>query len=298
MSKPIIVVIGATGTQGGPVARSLLNTGEWKVRCITRDENSQKSKNLKSLGMEVCQCDAMDKDSLSKCLTGVYGIYGMTNFYDKKCGGEEGEYKMGCLLADIAKEKGIKHFVWSSLDDCNKLSKGKYRVPMFTSKHRVEEYITKKGFPISTFVYPGFFMQNFTTEHFRPKKEQDKVIFRCHISDSTKLCLLNIEDLGPVVAEIFKGKDKYNNMRIPVVGSVLTFRQIVEHYQRATGNQCDLKKMSKDECMKTMGKDLTEMLDYFDEFGHFREFKDMEMVKRLYPHMTTWDQWAKQNPLV
>lgn len=298
MSKPVIVVIGATGTQGGPVARSLMKSGDWKVRCITRKEDSQNAKNLKSMGMEVCHCDAMNKDELRKCLEGAYGIYAMTNFYDKECGGEDGEYKMGCLIADIAKEKGIKHFVWSSLDNCHKLSNGKYRVPMFTGKNRVEEYVCKKGFPICTLVYPGFYMQNFHMDAFKPTKVQDKVVFKCHIPDTTKFCLVNIEDLGPVVAEVFKGKDKYNNMRIPVVGSVLTMRQIVDHYERATGTKAELQKTSKDDCAKKLGKDLTEMLDYFAEFGHFREFKDMDMAKRLYPNMTTWDQWVKQNPLV
>lgn len=297
MSKPTIVVIGATGTQGGSVARALCKTGDYKVRCLTRNENSQEAKNLKSMGMEVLQCDCFDKEKLGKCLEGAYGIYSMTNYYDKQVGGEDGEYKLGCLIADVAKEKGIKHFVWSSLDNCHKLSNGKYRVPMFTGKYRVEEYIQKKGFPILTCVYPGFYMQNFRMDTFRPKKVQDKCVFRCHVPETTKLCLLNIEDLGPVVCEIFKGKDKYNNMRIPVVGSVLTMREIVDHYERATGTKSTLEKTTREECMKHLGKDLTEMMDYFSEFGHFKEFKDMDMAKRLYPNMTTWDQWVKNNPL-
>lgn len=298
MSKQTIVVVGSTGKQGGSVARALHKSGEWKVRCLTRNINSQNAKKLKDLGMEVVECDVCKKDMLQSALTGAYGIFAMTDAYDKSCTGE-GEYTAGCMIADVAKEKGIKHFVWSSLENANKISKGKYNVPIFTRKARVEDYVLKLGFPITTMVYPGYYMQNFLNERgSKPVMENGKAHFKFHVKDNTKLYLIDIEDLGKVVSGIFSGKDKFNKKHIPIVGSTLTLRQIADQYSRTTGKESTVTKINRSEFEKLHGKEFTEMLDYFEEFGAFNDYTDFETAKRLHSGLNTWDQWIKTNQIL
>src|SRR5262245_1786813 len=146
--KKIIAVVGATGTQGGGLARAILAdpNGGFAVRAITRDPNKDSAKALASKGAEVVQANLDDVESLKKAFAGAYGVYGVTNFWEHFSA--EKEKTQAQNIADAAKAAGVKHVIWSTLEDTRKLMEPsdkrmptlqeKYRVPHFDAKAEAE----------------------------------------------------------------------------------------------------------------------------------------------------------------
>src|SRR4030095_6354916 len=113
----IIAVVGATGVQGGGLARAILAdpSGGFSVRAITRDPNKDSAKALASQGAEVVSANLDDVESLKKAFAGAHGVYGVTNFWEHFSG--EKEKAQAKNIADAAKAAGRKHVVWSTLED-------------------------------------------------------------------------------------------------------------------------------------------------------------------------------------
>jgi NmrA-like family len=110
------------------------------------------------------QCDLNSKASLAKALDGAYGFYAFTNYFEHKIEGLEDltEVQEGKAMADVAKESGIKHYIWSTLPEYKEYSKGKYKsVHHFDGKYEVEQYVRTLGFEIASYVAPSCYLQNF-----------------------------------------------------------------------------------------------------------------------------------------
>jgi len=136
MSQPIILVIGATGKQGGAVVEHLLKKGKFKVRALTRDISSAKAKVLLNRRVEVVPGDIDDKKSLENAMNGVYGVFSVTLFNN----GVDKEVENGILVNEAAKAAGVKHFILTSASGAEKKKSG---VPFFESKFKVEEHLKK-----------------------------------------------------------------------------------------------------------------------------------------------------------
>src|SRR5205085_11124728 len=144
MSKKIIVVFGATGAQGGGVAHAILNdvNSEFAVRAVTRDPNSEKAKELAKLGAEIMQADVDDPASIRLALEGAYGAFFVTFFWAHYS--PEKEIAEAAAYAQAAKDAGVKHVIWSTLEDVREFVpldddrmptlKEKYKVPHFDGK--------------------------------------------------------------------------------------------------------------------------------------------------------------------
>lgn len=113
MSSMLVLVTGATGNQGGAVARHLLAQG-LKVRALTRDTNSPKAQALAKLGSQVVLGDLNDIDSLDAALRGVHNVFAVQDYWAKDVG-FEGEVKQGKNLANAARKAGVEHFVQSGM---------------------------------------------------------------------------------------------------------------------------------------------------------------------------------------
>src|SRR5215217_3745854 len=150
-SKPILVT-GATGQQGGAVARALLAQGQ-KVRVMTR--NPEKAASLAKAGAEVVQGDLTNQAILQMALRGVHGVFAMSTPFEA---GMEAEVRQGIMLADAAKQAGITHYVYTSVGSAHRNT----RIPHFESKWKVEQHIRQIGLP-ATILRPVWFMENFTT---------------------------------------------------------------------------------------------------------------------------------------
>src|SRR5580700_10978055 len=152
-NKKLIVVFGATGQQGGGVVRALQARGQFKVRALTRNPDKHRD-----LADEVVEADLNRPDTLQPAFAGAHGVFLVTSSSLK---GTD-EFKQGTAAVRAAKAAGAKHFIWSTLPDVKAISAGKFDVPHFTCKAKVDRVVTEAGFANHTFVIAPFFYQNLT----------------------------------------------------------------------------------------------------------------------------------------
>ncbi|KAG8732172.1 NmrA-like domain-containing protein 1 [Ceratobasidium sp. 428] len=149
-SKLIVAVCGATGAQGGSVARYLLQHGGYTVRALTRSPSGDKAQALKSQGAEIAFCDLANHEQVLNALQGVYAVFGLTNFWEH---GDEAEIKQGKILADAAKKCGVTHFIWSSLPH------DELKPRHWESKVIIENYLKEIGVPL-TCISAAYYFEN------------------------------------------------------------------------------------------------------------------------------------------
>ena len=178
--KKIIAVLGSTGSQGGGLCRAILAdaSGGFACRAVTRDTGKDKAKALASAGAQVVKADLDDVESLKKAFAGAYGVYAVTNFWEHFSG--EKEKAQAKNIADAAKAAGVKHVIWSTLEDIRKFMKAddkrmpmlqeKYRVPHFDAKAEANAYFS--GVP-TTLLVTTFYWDNLYMFGLAPKKGED-----------------------------------------------------------------------------------------------------------------------------
>src|SRR5512138_943667 len=157
MNNRIIAVTGATGQQGGAVARKLLADG-WKVRALTRDVNKPAAQALAQAGAELFAGDMDSRADLDAAFQGVYGVFSVQNFWLPNVG-FEGEIRQGKSVADAAKAAGVQHLVYSSVGSAHRGMGQKH----FDSKWIIEQYIHSLDIPY-TILRPVAFFENFNWE--------------------------------------------------------------------------------------------------------------------------------------
>jgi len=287
-------VVGVTGAQGSAVAKALLKSG-WKVRGLTRDPNSAKSKIIKDLGVELVAADISKAEDLEKAFAGVDAVFAVTNFYEA---GEEGEKAQGKLMADIAKKQKVGHFIYSSLENSNKISGGKNKVPHFTAKAEVDEYVETIGIP-ATPVQIACYYENFTT-YFAPKKNADGVYeFTLPVPADSKIALGSVADLGPVVAKVLDNKDQYAGKKIAVAGDYLTPDEIAATFAKVWGVKVRAN-IVPFETFAAFGfpfaAEFADMFSWFHSFGYYAEKvtnRDIWEGKKVYPEVLTFEQFLR-----
>lgn len=177
MSPKLAVVVGATGGQGGSVVASLLKAPEtYKVRGLTRNTSSDAAKALIAKGVEVVAADLNDVDSLTKAFEGASYIFGVTNFFDtffteSAEKSMDVEFLQGTNLAKAAANTAsLEHFIWSTLQDSEKLTNGEIMVPHLQAKSRVNDFILRDEslFKKTTFLLVGFYASNLFYPPFTP----------------------------------------------------------------------------------------------------------------------------------
>lgn len=166
--KKLVVVFGATGAQGGSVARTLLEDGTFRVRVVTRNPEQGAAKELKRQGAEVVRGDQDDAASMEAALTGAHATFIVTNYWEK-CS-KDREVRQGKLLADLAKRLGLHYVVYSGLENIGKLTAGRLAAGHFDGKGEVEEYFRDIGVPMTSVRLPCYF-ENLLS-YFLPRKLQ------------------------------------------------------------------------------------------------------------------------------
>jgi len=240
--KKIIAVTGATGTQGGGLVRAILadpNSG-FAVRAITRDPNKDKAKALAAAGAEVVQGDLDDVESLKKAFAGAYGVYGVTNFWEHFSG--EKEKAQAKNIADAAKAAGVKHVIWSTLEDIRTFMKPddkrmpilqqKYRVPHFDAK--AEANASFSGLP-TTFLVTSFYWDNLYMFGLAPKKGEDGKLAWTFPMGAAKMAGIAAEDIGKVAYGVFKAGKEYVGKTVGVMGEALTIEQMGQALSKVLG---------------------------------------------------------------
>ena len=240
--KKIIAVLGSTGAQGGSLCRSILAdaAGGFGCRAITRDTTKDKAKALATAGAELVKADLDDVESLKKAFAGAHGVYAVTNFWEHFSG--EKEKAQAKNIADAAKAAGVKHVIWSTLEDIRKFMKADdKRMPMLQEKYRVPHFDAKAeanalfaGVP-TTFLVTSFYWDNLYTFGLGPKKGDDGKLAWAFPMGTSKLAGIAAEDIGKAAYGVFKAGNQYIGKTVGILGEALTIDEMGKVLSKVTG---------------------------------------------------------------
>src|SRR5436305_4877697 len=256
-NKKLIAVIGATGHQGGGVLRALQARGQFKVRALTRNPDKHRE-----LAEEVVEADVDKPETLKAAFEGAHGVFLVTNFY----GGAD-ELKQATAAVRAAKNSGVKHFIWSTLPDVEAISGGKFDVPHFTGKAKVDRVVKDVGFENCTFVIAPFYYQNLAVV-LAPHKQADESMGWALPLDPTLrvIHMGDINELGNIVAGAFAHPDEAGNGQyLPLVGDFMSFNEIVETLNRQ-GHHFSYKQVPKESFAGSFpgATEIAEMFSYWE----------------------------------
>jgi uncharacterized protein YbjT (DUF2867 family) len=240
--KKIIAVVGATGAQGGGLARAILAdpNGGFAVRAITRDTSKDKAKALAAAGAEVVSADLDNVESLKKAFAGAHGVFGITNFWEHFSA--EKEKAQAKNIAEAAKAAGVKHVIWSTLEDTRQFMspddkrmpflQEKYRVPHFDAKAEANAYFS--GVP-STMLVTSFYWDNLYMFQLAPKKDESGQYSWAFPMGNEKLAGIAAEDIGKCAYGIFKAGSQYIGKTVGIAGEFLTIDQMGQTLSKNLG---------------------------------------------------------------
>jgi uncharacterized protein YbjT (DUF2867 family) len=256
-NEKLIAVIGATGQQGGGVVRALRASSQLKVRALSRNPGKHRE-----LADEVVEADLNRPETLKAAFEEAHGVFLVTNFREK---GTD-ELKQATAAVRAAKDAGVKHFVWSTLPDVEAISGGKFDVPHFTGKAKIDRIVKEAGFPHHTFVIAPFYYQNLVGA-LAPQKQADGSLGWAIPLDPDVRCihLGDITELGNIVVGAFAHPDQAGNGEyLPLVGDFMSFNEIVETLN-GQGHEFSFKHVPK-ELFATLfpgAAEIAEMFSYF-----------------------------------
>ena len=253
MKNETILVTGATGQQGGAVAKSLLRQGQ-KVRGFTR--NPAKAEALKKLGAEVVSGSLTDRSSLDLALKGVKKVFLMTTFFEE---GMEADVQQGITMVDAAKAAGVEHLVFTSVGSAHR----KTGIPHFETKWQVEQHIQKIGLP-ATILRPTAFMDNFGT-FWQPSSEG---VIMAPLRPDTKLQMIAVKDIGEFGAAAFLRPSEFIGQAIDLAGDELTMPEVATHLSRTMGRSVQFQQIADDQAEAAVGLDFALMFRWFNEVGY------------------------------
>jgi uncharacterized protein YbjT (DUF2867 family) len=250
-----ILVTGATGNQGGIVARHLLQRGKFRVRAMVRDEHKPAAQALKQAGAELVIGDFNDRASLDRVLQDVYGVFSIQDFRD----GAAVEIRQGKALAEAVKAAGVEHFVYSSVGGAERNT----GIPHFDSKFQVEEYVRTIGLPF-TILRPVFFFYNYNGMR---SMVENGTLFQPPSPD-TKLQQLSEEDYGKMVAEVFEHPADFTNRAIEVASVEMTMPEIAAVFSRVLGKPINYQQIPFEVFEQQAGEEVTIMYRWFENAGY------------------------------
>ncbi|HKZ83858.1 MAG TPA: NmrA/HSCARG family protein [Anaerolineae bacterium] len=276
----IIAVTGATGQQGGTVARHVLKQG-WKVRALTRDANKPAAQALAAAGAEIAPGDMDNRAELDAAFKGAYGVFSVQNFWLPNVGAE-GEVRQGKNVADAAKAASVKHFVYSSVGAAHR-GMGQAH---FATKHEIEQYVQSLGLPY-TIVRPAAFMDNFNWQR---APITNGLFNGWGLRPDKGLQLIAADDIGAFVALVFAHSQTYFGKTIELAGDELTEPRIVETLSKVIGRPVQLVPPS----MPEGAQPTPEQIAQFQFFSGQGYDADIPTLRKIHPSLRTFEQWLRE----
>jgi uncharacterized protein YbjT (DUF2867 family) len=304
-SKPLITVVGASSKQGRSAAETLLDSGRYRVRALTRRLDSQPARALAQKGAEVVKVplELGRRAELTEALKGSAGAFLMTPPI-VKVPPEETELNLGIDLALAAVAAGVEHVVFSGLENVERRTGGTKWAPHFTDKSKVEDFI--RSLPIrSSFVHLAFFYSNFL-EYYVPQRGADGITFAIYLPPDIPMPFCDpLTATGPAVREIFDHPKQYSGATLPVIGEFITAQEMVDTFVRVTGQRARyasayaredlLRHFPSFEANEPFVRELVGMVEYAVEYGFFAPGRDLAWSRKIDPHALTWEQFLKHS---
>ena len=303
-ARKIIAVLGATGAQGGGLARSLLEApdGEFAVRALTRNPWSDRARALAEAGAEVVAADLADPDSVRRAFEGAYGAYCVTFFWHHLSPDREREEARA--LAEAARATGLEHVVWSTLEDTRRwvpvdddrmpTLHGRYKVPHFDAKGKADAFFRDAGVP-TTFLLTSFYWDNLIHFGLGPRTGPDGRLRLALPIGERALPGIAAEDIGRCAHGIFRRGPTLAGERIGIAGGHLSGTQMAAGLAGALGREV-LYEAVPFEAFRSLGfpgaDDLANMFRFNHEFSDaFCAARSLETSRALNPQLQTYEQW-------
>lgn len=277
-----IFVAGATGNQGGAVARVLAENGFF-VRGLTRNPDSAKARLHHGPNITLVKGNLNEPASIRKHLEGVQGIFSVQHFSE----GVDKEIAQGIALANLAKEMGIKHFLYSSAQGAN-LHSG---VPAFESKFKIENHIQSLGIPY-TILRPASLFDNFLIPQVKKGILKGKLVQP--INRETVIQYVACIDIGKAALKIFRHPEQFMNIAIPLAEEQLSTGEVAEIFSRTLNRPVEYKRLPDLIVRIFLGRNLYSMFKWVNSQNHIDK-KDIESSKTMFPDLQNLSSWIRQH---
>lgn len=307
-TKKIIAVVGATGSQGGGLVRAILNDKDsrFAVRAITRDPQSEKASQLAALGAEVVKGNIDEPGSIRDALDGAYGAYLVTFFWDHMSA--EKELEEARIMAGAAKDAGLKHVIWSTLEDTRKLVplnddrmptlQGKYKVPHFDAKGEANQIFTNLGLPV-TLLYTSFYWDNFINFGMAPKKGPDGNLAITFPMGDKKLSGMAAEDIGKCAYGIYKRDEEFIGQEVGIAGEQISCSEMAAVFSEVLGQKVVYNEISPDVYRNFGFPGADDLGNMFQLYRDFEEEvcgkRNIELSRSLNPELQDFRTWLMKN---
>jgi uncharacterized protein YbjT (DUF2867 family) len=299
--KPLITIVGILGKQGRSAAHTLLQSGRYRVRGITRRVDSPEGLDLVKQGAELVNLPldlGYEKDFV-EAFRGSDGIFMMTPGIAPP---QTHEFELGKQLADAAVKAGVQHIIFSSLENVDRITAGKKFAPHFTDKARIEEYI--RTLPVtSSFIYMAFFYTNLM-EFYPPQPEGDTLVFPIYLPKDFRAPFVDpLTATGPAVLEILSNPGHYAGKVLPVIGDMISPQEMVDAFTRVTGKKAVYSSAYTREnfihyfpafsANEMLVREILGMAEYAVEYGYFGKDRDLQWSRQANPNSYNWEQFLR-----
>ncbi|MGW1343043.1 NmrA/HSCARG family protein [Kribbella sp. NPDC002412] len=313
MSKKLIAVVGATGAQGGGLARAILEDGEFAVRALTRDPQSAKAQALAAAGAEVVAADLDDEASVRAAFEGAYGAFVVTNYWAPRSPEQEAartaaemELFQAETAARAARDAAVQHVIWSTLDDTRPFFDGRddvpwldgdrYTVPHFDAKAEADELFTKYAVP-TTFLRTTFYFDAFTGGMEPVRGEDGTLTISMPMADKP-LSGIAADDIGRTALAVFKDSGLIGDT-ISIAGDHLTGDQYAAALTEALGEKVAYRPLPWP-TYRNLGfpyaVEFSNMFQYYAEnHEQFTGDRNLDKVRELNPALQSFTDWLAKH---
>ncbi|MFG2332627.1 NmrA/HSCARG family protein [Streptomyces sp. NPDC048604] len=301
--KKIITVFGATGRQGGGLARAILSDpdGEFGVRAITRHPESEPAQELARRGAEIVRADMDDPPSLKPAFEHAYGAYLVTNFWEHMS--VEREQAQARALAQAAGHAAVQHAIWSTLEDtrdCIPLDdprmptlQERYKVPHFDGKAEADRYFGDEGVP-TTFLRTTFYWGNLL-DSFAPSRAENGELRLTFPMGEKRLCGIAADDIGRVALAVFRRGTDLIAATVSIAGGHLTVADMAAVLTERLGLPVRYRPLSPDAYRaqdRPAAAETGNMFQYYaDCEQRFVAARDVDAVRQLVPELQDFEAW-------
>jgi len=310
-----IAVIGATGHQGGGLARAILagDSGAFAVRAVTRHPGSERARQLAKRGAQVVQADLDDEPSLHAAFAGAYGAYVVTDFFADIAGQPSSPAEQGQIRAEreltqaahaaiAAHETGLRHVIWSTLEDTRvhfnqtgsqvPRTEGGYATPHLDAKSEANALFTGLGVPV-TFLQPTFYYESLPGMLGRDADGEPELFLP--IADS-RLALIAAEDIGRIALAIFRHPE-YIGRTVSVAGAHASGEEIAEMISEAAGEKVYYRPLTWEQFRSLPAWSAVTAANAFQYFAETEKDllarHDLARSRQLNPAMQPLDAWLR-----
>jgi len=277
-----VLVTGATGQQGGALARVLLDKGH-QVRAFVRKPNSPEAKELERLGARLAEGNLEEASTIEDAAKGMDAVFIVATPFEA---GMEAETRHGIAAAEAAKAAGVGHLVYSSVANADKDT----GIPHFESKRKVEEHIEGLGVPY-TIVAPVYFMDNLLAPWTLPQLKEGRLPMA--LPSSRPLQQIALSDIAAFTGVVLENREEFVGRRLDIASDELAGEEVAEVLTRVTGREIHYVELPLEQVRQAMGEDGARMFEWFDQVGYSA---DIESLRRDHQEVGwhTFEDWAKE----